>query len=228
MAGPRTERPNFWSSLSQVDRTELHRIGHVKRFPANSLVLREDDPSDYVLVLRAGCAKVASDSGIGYQTVLALRDPGDLVGEQASVEGGGRSASVYALTDVEALVVPAPRFTAFRQARPLVERVVQRILSSRLREADRYRTAAGADTVPQRLALLLLDLGRRYGTAGAGGTVVVALPLSQEDLAGLVLTSKRTIGRVLEQWREQGYVATARRAITIRNPAGLEQAANSA
>ena len=121
MAGPRTERPNFWSSLSQVDRTELHRIGHVKRFPANSLVLREDDPSDYVLVLRAGCAKVASDSGIGYQTVLALRDPGDLVGEQASVEGARRSASVYALTDVEALVVPASRFTAFRQARPLVE-----------------------------------------------------------------------------------------------------------
>ena len=126
-----------------------------------------------------------------------------------------------------ALVVPAGRFTAFRQARPAVERVVQRILSSRLREADRYRTAAGADTVPQRLALLLLDLGRRYGTADDSGAIVVTLPLSQEDLAGLVLTSKRTIGRVLEHWREQRYVATARREITITDPAGLERVATA-
>lgn len=223
MSARPNERTIFWAALSPADREELRRLGHGRLFPAGTVIFDQDDRSDYVLVLRSGCVKVASHADDGYQAVLALRDAGDLLGELASLDGGPRSASLYALTDVEALIISAVRFTAFRRARPGVEAAVQRILSARLREADRYRTAAGADTVPQRLALLLLRLAHRYGREDGSGGFLIDLPLSQDDLAGLVLTSKRTIGRVLEQWREHDWVATGRRTILVLDPEALRR-----
>ena len=205
----------FWSLLAPEDQQELQRMGTVRRFEAGSVIVDEGEYTDHTMVIRYGYVKVASHGSDGYIAVLALRDPGDLIGELAGVDGQPRSATLSALTDVEALVIPAIRFAAFRQSRPKVEASIHRLLTQRLREADGYRAATGADAVPRRLAMLLLDLGRRYGVTQPNGSVLIRLPLSQEDLAGLVLTSKRTIGRVLEQWRGQRLIMTGRLSLRL-------------
>jgi CRP-like cAMP-binding protein len=45
----------------------------------------------------------------------------------------------------------------------------------------------------------------------------LALALSQDDLAGLLLTSRRTVSRVLEQWRAQGWIVTGRQYLSVRS-----------
>lgn len=214
-------RLSFWDSLSAADRVGLAALGAVRGFPAGTVIVRQDERTDFGLVVRRGCVKVSILGQDGYEAVLALRDAGDLVGELAGVDGGPRSASLHALTDVEALVLPADRFGAFRAARPEVERTIQRMLSARLRDADRARAEVGADAVPRRLSVLLLRLADRYGRPEPEGGIRIELPLSQDDLAGLVLTTRRTIGRVLELWRGRGWVHTGRRHVVVLDPAAL-------
>ncbi|MCC9310939.1 Crp/Fnr family transcriptional regulator [Kitasatospora sp. RB6PN24] len=217
----------FWSMLDEPARRELRRISRPVSFRPGEAMLRQDDASQHLLVIRQGCAKVLVDSEHGYRAVLAIRGPGDLLGEQAGLNGGTRSASLYALTAVEAMVIPLSRFTAARHGYPGIAQAVPRMLSERLREADGGRAAAGAP-VQARLASLVLELSARYGQPLDGperGQLAITLPLSQDDLAGLVLSSRRTVSRILEQWRDQGMVATGRRLIQLVRPNELRELA---
>ncbi|MFF0789444.1 Crp/Fnr family transcriptional regulator [Streptomyces spiralis] len=216
-------RAPFWDLLDAPARSALRTVGRVTAYPAREHLMHQDDLTDHLLVVGDGCVKVTSVSAAGYQAVLALRGPGDLIGEQAGLDGGPRSATVTALTPVHALVIPAGGFRAAARDHPVITGAVHRMLSSRLRDADRHRTAAGADPLASRLAGLLLDLAAAHGRRRASGAVEIALPLSQDDFAGLVLGSRRTVSRVLEQWRADGWVTTGRTRLTLDNPDALKR-----
>lgn len=216
---------SFWSLLDEPSRAALWATSHRASFSARTHLVRQNESSDHVFVLRTGCVKVYTDSGTGYQAVLAIRSPGDLLGEQAGLDGRPRSASLFALTDVEALIVPSTRFAALTRSLPAVSDAVRLVLSRRLRDADRRRAAAGAERVEVRLAGLLLELGELYGRPAEGGSVRIDLPLTQDDMAGLVLSSRRTVSRILEEWRGRGLVATGRQAIMLTGPAELRRCA---
>ncbi|WP_329133183.1 Crp/Fnr family transcriptional regulator [Streptomyces sp. NBC_01476] len=213
--GRRAADETFWSLLDDTARDRLTKAGHVHTYPVRTHLLRQDELSDHVLVLRSGCVKVYAETSTGYQVVLALRNGGDLLGEQAGLDRQPRSASVYALMAVEALVVPASRFGVLLRSLPAVAHAVQQVLSRRLREADQHRAAIGSVPVEARLAALVLDLGERYGRRTADGAVRIDLPLSQDDLAGLVVSSRRTISRILEEWRREKLLTTGRQALEL-------------
>ncbi|GHF97401.1 Crp/Fnr family transcriptional regulator [Streptomyces thermodiastaticus] len=216
-------RASFWNLLDAPARTALRGAGRVTAYPAREHLLRQHDLTDHLIVIGDGCVKVTSVSAAGYQAVLALRGPGDLIGEQAWLDRGPRSATVTALTPVRALVIPADLFRAAARDHPVITGAVHRMLSARLRDADRHRTAAGADPLASRLAGLLLDLAAVHGRRHASGAVEIALPLSQDDIAGLVLGSRRTVSRVLEQWRADGWVSTGRTRLVLDNPDALKR-----
>lgn len=213
----------FWDLLDPPARAALRTAGRIVVHPAREHLLRQDDLTDHLLVMGEGCAKVTSVSATGYQAVLALRGPGDLVGEQAGLDGGPRSATVTALTPVRALELSAGAFRAVARDHPVVTVALHRMISARLRDADRQRTSAGADPLASRLAGLLLHLASTHGRRHASGAVEIGLPLSQDDFAGLVLGSRRTVSRILEQWRADGWVTTGRTQLTLDNPDALKQ-----
>ncbi|GGT34370.1 Crp/Fnr family transcriptional regulator [Streptomyces purpureus] len=213
----------FWSLLDEDARATLLRIGRPVGFPAKDTLMRQYDLTDHLLLVRRGCVKVSANSAAGYQAVLAIRNAGDLLGEQAAFDGGPRSATLTALTRVEALWLPAAPFRDAARATPAIALALQQVLSARLREADGHRAAAGSEAVQARLAALLLDLGAEYGRPEGNGSVLIALPLSQDDFAGLVLSSRRTVSRVFEQWRGRGWVTTGRERLTIDRPDELKR-----
>jgi CRP/FNR family cyclic AMP-dependent transcriptional regulator len=219
-------REPFWYALRPNQRAALMRMGTRRHYSPDDVLVLENDTSDYAFVLLDGCVKVSTIGHHGYQAILGLRDAGELVGELAGSDGGLRSATLTAMTDVEVLRLPAASFGPFVRADPEVAATLRRTLSARLREADRSRAGAGAESAQQRLAALLLHLGQRYGSLQPEGDVVIDLALSQHDLAGLALTSHRSIGRILADWRHDNVVVTGRRRVVLVRPAELARLAN--
>ncbi|MFI6076129.1 Crp/Fnr family transcriptional regulator [Actinoplanes sp. NPDC051343] len=219
-------REPFWYALHQDQRATLMRMGTRRHYRPDDVLVRESDTSDYAFVLLDGCVKVSSIGHHGYEAILGLRDAGELVGELAGSDGGLRSATLTAMTEVEALRLPAASFGPFVRANSGVAAILRRTLSARLREADRSRAAAGAESAQQRLAALLLHLGQRYGSTQPEGEVVIELALSQHDLAGLALTSHRSLGRILADWRQDNVVITGRRRVVLVRLAELTRLAD--
>lgn len=207
----------FWEALHADDRAALLRAATRVVVEAERQFLTQGEDSDHLVVLVRGWVKVIAQSHAGYRALLALRGPGELLGEQASMESGRRSASLVTATPAELLQLPATRFHVLARARPGIAAALEQTLSRRLREADLQRVGI-TEPVPARLAALLLDLVERCGMPEPDGTGRrLALALSQDDLAGLLLTSRRTVSRVLEQWRAQGFIVTGRQYLSVRS-----------
>jgi CRP-like cAMP-binding protein len=175
-----------------------------------------------VAFLLAGRVKVSFFTAEGAEVVLALRGPGALLGELAALDGQPRSASVTALEPVEALAVSTAEFVDFLQARPGAALVLLRLLSGRLREADRKRVEFGAHHTLGRVAHCLAELAERFGTESARG-LRIALPLSQQELAGWTGSSREAVAKALRMLRERGWIATRRREIVIHDLAALRR-----
>ncbi|MGS2805893.1 Crp/Fnr family transcriptional regulator [Nocardia sp. MW-W600-9] len=99
-----------------------------------------------------------------------------------------------------------------------------RIVVNRLRESDVQRLEYGAYSVTERIARLLLDYSGRYGLVD-DDRVVIALPLSQDELAHAAGASREAVAKALKRLRDRGAVRTARRRVELLRPDLLAEVA---
>jgi CRP-like cAMP-binding protein len=220
------DRVPFVVRLESEDRQALFARGTSLVFPVRQVMLREHEPTTHVLIILAGWAKVTSAAPNGYEALLALRGPGDIVGEQAMLSGRPRGATVTALGRVEALAVDADRFSALLDERPDISRKLLALTADRTRDSDRRRVQYASLNVQERLALLLLELIRTHGEESDEGVQLTA-GLTQSELAGSVGASREAVARLLKQLRERGIVRTGRRGLVVVRPDVLRQMARA-
>jgi CRP/FNR family cyclic AMP-dependent transcriptional regulator len=214
----------YWGRLTADDCVALANVGSRLAFAAGSTLLAQEDATGDVVIVWSGFIKVVARLATRRHVVLALRGPGDVLGEMAYINGGRRSATVAAISEVEVIRVPRADFGRFLDGSTHASHLLRRTLVDRLREADSDRIAAASMTVGQRLARLLLTLARHHGVPSPEGGLTVAL-LSQDDLAACVGGGRRTVARQMRQWRERDIVSTTRRSVTVRQPEALARMA---
>jgi CRP/FNR family cyclic AMP-dependent transcriptional regulator len=200
---------------------ELTARGVARSFPRGHALFHEGQVADRVLILRKGRVKTLTTTAGGREVVLEFRGPGEVVGEQAALDGGLRSATVCAVEPVEALSVDASAFRAFVIANPPASLALLVLLSRKLRAAEAKRTELSAFTTIERVAARLLELAERYGEDDAG-SIRIDLPLSQEELAGATGSSIESVARALQTMRSLKCLATRRREIRILDVEALE------
>jgi CRP-like cAMP-binding protein len=149
--------------------------------------------------------------------MIALRGPGDLVGELAAINGWDRSASVQALESVDVVQLLRPAFAERVYTHPAIAVGLIKQLSARLLEVETILLQVTTLDVSRRVATYLLQLADRHGSPGPDG-VEVGLPLTQHDLAGRAGASLRGVARALAELRERGIISTDRRHIVIVRP----------
>jgi CRP-like cAMP-binding protein len=214
----------FLGLLPESDRAAFVQVGRPRRFRAGQAMMLAGDRSDHVLALLAGGAKITVDTTDGHELILGIRGAGDLVGELSAIDGTGasRSANVVALSVIEAVVLTGDEFRSFLRDHRGASEALSVSLVRRLRQADRKRIEFGSLDTPRRVAHVLVDLAESHGKPVPEG-VLIDLPLSQEEIAGLISASRESVARGLAGLRDRGLIGTARRAITVRDLEGLRR-----
>jgi CRP/FNR family cyclic AMP-dependent transcriptional regulator len=204
----------FLAALSAEEAADLEAAGRRRAFGAGVTVFHEGDDAGAVVVLLAGRVKVGTVGGAGREAIVAVRGPGDLLGELSAIDGGPRSATVTTLEPVEALMIAGSAFAALLERRPRIALVILRIVAGRLRYADSQQSQFATHDVVGRVAQRLVELGDRFGVA-SDGRIEIALPLSQEELAAWTGASREAVSKALQQLRALGIVETGRKRITV-------------
>ncbi len=218
------EQHRFWEQLGPPDQERLVAAGRIAQFGAGTTICRQGDPATHLYVVISGLIKIMTNSRDGQQSVQALRGSGDVVGELAGELTGHRTASMVAVTEVQAVVVGHEKFLAFLDRHLPAAHAYRRMITRRFSDTADSLYAQYTTNGAQRLAQLLLDLAEKYGQpAGPGPALVLTLPLSQDELASLVSTSRATVTRALHDWRGRGLIQTRTRRITITDPASLRR-----
>lgn len=210
----------FMDRLGPSDRRDLLAEGRRVRLRPGTTGLIEGQVSGQVLLILEGHVRACSTASDGREYLLAVRRPGDLVGELSALDGRPHSATVSAFENVEALAFPASSFRAFLRSHPDAALAVLELITERLRDADRKRAEFGSMDTTARVAARIAELAEEHGQAIAGG-VRIELALSQEELATWVGASREAVSRALRLFRERGWIATQRRGITVLDPDAL-------
>ena len=214
-----SSEPVFLDSLSAAESAAFESHGIRRSFARGHALFHENGTPDRVVVLLTGFVKLSRLSEDGREVILAIRGPGDLLGEQSAIDGQPRSATATALDPVTAMVLSTPDFVRVLESQPRVALVLLKMLSHRLREADLQRMELSLQDTTARVAARILELSERFGDRAEAG-VEINLPISQEELAGWTGCSRDSVVKALQAMRNLGWIETGRRRITVRE---LEQ-----
>jgi CRP/FNR family cyclic AMP-dependent transcriptional regulator len=208
----------FASHLSPEARDSLESAGTPRVYRAGTPLFHQGEPTRHVVMVDEGWVKITATSARGWSALLALRGPGDIVGELSALDGSPRMATVTTLTRLSGLVVPVEKLNRCISEQPLVALALCRHLANNLRESDRRRMQFGASNGDARLIEFLVDLMDRNGVPDAGGGIRIDLPLSQQDLASSIGLSREVVARTMRVLRSRRTVETGRRSVVVRRP----------
>ncbi len=198
---------DLFRDLDDDDLTALAAKSSNRRLVRNELVFSEGDEPDSLSIVKRGRLAMVNRSFDGRESVIALMEAGDLFGEMPLFDGLCRSADARALEVSEIISIPYDPIRALYEEQPdQLWRVVE-LLALRLRNTD----AALADPV-------FLDVTGRTAKrllALAGEADEFILPITQEELAGLVGASRERVNKAIASFIRLGWVDQRDRRYTI-------------
>ncbi len=198
---------------------ELRSKTTLQKLSKGDLLFSQGDQSHELFVVAAGRIAIATRSSDGRESMVAVLEAGGLFGELGLFDDEPRSADARALTDSEVVALTYTDVRTVLQSRPELLWVIVRLLAQRLRATDEALADAVFLDVPARTAKRLLEL--------AGLDDEFRLPMTQEDLAGLVGASRERVNKALAMFTRLGWVeVTGRSRYHILDRDALELRAN--
>ena len=212
----------FLRQLGSEDADALVGLIRRRKVRRAQPILRAGAAGEEVVLVLDGRVKLVAYGADHREVVLALRGPGELLGDMAALSGQRRTATVVAVDDVEVGFLRADDFRAFLREHPDAALVLIRTLVRRLSEATRDVVDLATRDSVGRIAKRLLELSAEHG-APAGPGRRIELSLSQDELARWTGATRETVSRALRLMRQLGWVATDHRTITVLDAAALRE-----
>jgi CRP-like cAMP-binding protein len=212
--------------LPEAAREKLLNHGVLVRYlKPGRVVIREGDPSRFVIVILAGVVKISGSVPGGQDVLLAIRMAGDVVGEFGGIDQQPRSATVTTCGMMIGRLVRAEEFVDCMRRDPVISQAVSKAIVAKMRVA---RIDFSGSDVLTRVARVLLHLVTVYGQpnpADSHNRNIIGAPLSQSELASLAVASPPAVQRAMRTLRKQGIVSTGYRSIIIEDVERLSQVA---
>lgn len=181
------------------------------------IIFTEGATADRLYVVKKGRVAIAKRAYDGRESVIALMEQRDLFGEMPLFDGHPRTAEARALEPTETVAVPFHVVRDVLENAPALLWGVVELLSNRLRQTD----AALADSmfldVTGRTAKRLLEL--------AGEANEFVLPVTQEELAGMVGASRERVNKAISAFIRLGWLDQSDRRYRIIDRSQLAQRA---
>ena len=157
-----------------------------------------DDANDLYIVLE-GRVAIANRSFDGRESVVALMESGDLFGEMPLFRPDGRSADARVLENSSVVVIPYVPVKSLYQDHPEMLWKIVDMLAERLKVMDVALADSMFLDVTGRTAKRLLEL--------AGADEEFELPVTQEELAGMIGASRERVNKSLASFIKLGWLA---------------------
>jgi CRP-like cAMP-binding protein len=199
-------------ALPEDRRRELLQRARRRRFKKGEVVFHEGDPGDAMHLLDKGHVAVRVTTPLGDTATLLVLRPGDHFGELALISPAPRNSTVVALDAVETLALAREHVDELRAAHPDIDTILFDVLVNEVRRLSALLVEALYLPVEKRTWRRLLTLTEIYARDGQD---VVSIPLTQEDIAGLVGATRPTINRLLRAAEDDAMLRVTRGRVEV-------------
>ncbi len=184
-----------------ADRETLQQIVAVaveRKLVRGDVLFNEGEAPDNLFVVLRGRIAIANQSFDKRESVYALMENGDLFGELPLLDGLPRSTMARALEPSVVLAIPYEPVRELLQTNPDLLWGVTKMIAMRLRNMDEALADSVFLDVTGRTAKRLLEL--------ADGAEEFILPVTQEELAGMVGASRERVNKAIASFIRLGWI----------------------
>lgn len=183
------------------------------------------DPAQALFIVAEGRIKLSAVTVNGTESITDVLVPGELFGAMSTIGSPVHQHTATAMVGSCALRIDQGAFREVLSEHPGIALRVLDDVATRLARAHADVGGQVDHTVAQRVATALLRLAAKAGTMQRDGSVLIEIPLSRADVAGLARSTPESVSRVMSAWRAQGIIDSGRRWTALRDRAALEQIA---
>jgi CRP/FNR family transcriptional regulator, cyclic AMP receptor protein len=217
-------RKNQWfCGLSAGALKELDSASRPTAYPNGALLFVEGQQARGAFVLCNGQAKLSTTSREGKVLILRIAGAGEVLGLSAALSAGCYELSAETAGACNINFVERTSLLAAVGRNPEIALRTALALSNQLQRTYRdvhelvlSRSSTG------KLARLLLSWARKRETPANGRQIRVPAPLTHEEMAQMIGTSRETVTRLLGELKKKELIELDGSTLVIRNASALE------
>jgi CRP-like cAMP-binding protein len=217
-------RSRIFDGLTDGERQRwLARAARVE-IARGATLARQGEPARHFHLLESGFLKLLQLTADGAELIVRFIAPGDPFGGVVALGDAPYPVTAVAVQPSMVLSWPRDAVGALLGETPQVRFNIMREMTMHMTAAlTRVRELTTA-SVDQRLAHTILRLAEQCGRPEKDG-VLIAQPLTRQEIADLTGTTLYTASRTLAKWETLGVVETRQRRLFVRSPRQLEDIA---
>ena len=207
--------------LPSALRTEVAQRLRMIRAPKGRTLLEKGSTPAEVFFVLEGSAEVVLYSSTGREVRVHNMGPGDMFGEIAVLDGGPRSATIVASSDLVMAAMRAGDFVKCIESSPAAGLWLARALVSGVRRLTEQVFELSALNVQARIHCELLRLAQK-GEQRSGGIEVRNAP-THAEIANRIGTHREAVTREMRALSDMKIIRHSRRSLMIIDLARLER-----
>ncbi len=209
----------LFQDLSAEEQAALEQRLPQATFEAGALLYSPEERGEVLFLLKEGRVRLYRLSPDGKALTTAIVEPGAAFGEMALLGQGMQDSFAEALERSVLYTLNKRDIQDMLLSDPRVSRRLIELVSQRLEETEKKLAEFAFRNIPQRLASLLLQLAH-----AAPGQQPFSLPVryTHQQLAEMIGTYRETVTKVLNEFRQQGWIRIEHGRIMLVDPVALE------
>ncbi|MEJ2643582.1 MAG: Crp/Fnr family transcriptional regulator [Gammaproteobacteria bacterium] len=199
----------LFADVEEEDLQQIAAASVIRTYAKNSILITEGDRSSSLYIILDGQVRVFVSDEDGKINIVNRLGPGDYFGELSLIDDEPRSASVEAQTTCKVSILSGSFFAGYIEQRPRMAVRLLKNMGRRLRNTTVHAKNLALMDVYGRIASVLLQ-----SAAEEDGRLITS-PLTQQEIADQVGSSREMVSRILKDLRAGDYIALDGKRIVI-------------
>jgi len=219
------QQSGFFCHLPAAALKDFEAIKSATTYPKGAILFMERQDARGIFLLCEGEVKLSISSSEGKTLIMRVVKAGEILGLMAALAGSPYEVTAETLRPCQVAFVRRDDFLRFVAKHHEASESVVRQMSAQYRGAcEQLRTVGLSASAQEKMARLLLNWSAGIEQTKEGTRI--KLPLTHEEIAEFIGTTRETVTRTLSELKVRHLVAIQGSTLTIPNRAALETFAN--
>lgn len=196
---------SIFSILPEEQLAEITDKINIITYKKGEKLFFEGDISDKLFLINKGKIKAFRYNKDGKEQIIYILAEGDFIGDMSLIKEGQFKFNAEAMEDSSICILTKDDFDKILLNNPEIALKILKVIYDRVANLEDQVQRLGTKDIESRLAGLLLSLIQEFGTP-KDMIVELETPLSREDMANYIGSTRETVSRKLSVLQDEGII----------------------
>ncbi|MBC8081306.1 MAG: Crp/Fnr family transcriptional regulator [Gorillibacterium sp.] len=204
----------LFRDLTREELERVHNISIPRTYRKKTVVFSEGTDKESIFFIQEGLVKAYKTDENGNEHIISFLKVGDMFPHTGFFNQDPYPATAEVTMDSRILAIPIRSFEQLMMDMPIIAIKVMRAMSDKIKELQETLQNITGQDVYDRAVSFLLKLVDSYGTF-KNGKVHIDLPMTNQEFASAIGTTRETINRIITQLRKEELLESSRSGFII-------------